>query len=106
MSNNHGGKRAGAGRPSKAKEEHVRRLGINAIEEVYGSVEKYYAHIAKESMESFPHLKLLQEYVFGKPKEIIEVQSDDTEEYDYSQLTDKTLREIAGLKLKSTESES
>ena len=23
-------------------------------------------------MESFPHLKLLQEYIFGKPKETIE----------------------------------
>ncbi len=102
---NNGGKREGAGRPSKAKEEHVRRLGLDAIESVYGSVEDYYKHIAKESMESFPHLKLLQEYVFGKPKEIIEVQTEEIEEYDYTKLTDKTLREIAQLKFKPTESE-
>ena len=94
---NHGGVRLGAGRPSKAKEEHVRRLGLSAIEKVYGSVEKYYEHIATESMQSFPHLKLLQEYVFGKPKEVIEVVNDDIEDFDYSQLTDKTLKEIAQL---------
>lgn len=94
---NNGGARKGAGRPSKAKEEHVRRLGLNAIEKIYGSVDKYYEHIAKESMQSFPHLKLLQEYVFGKPKEVIEVQTDEGEDFDYSQLTDKTLKEIAQL---------
>ena len=95
---NNGGARKGAGRPTKAKEEHVRRLGLDAIEKTYGSVEEYYEHIAKESMKSFPHLKLLQEYVFGKPKEVIEIQSEDEEEYfDYSLLTDKTLKEIAQL---------
>ncbi len=61
-----------AGRKSKAEELKVRKLGIDAITEVYGSIEKYYQHIAKESKDSFPHLKLLQEYVFGKPKETIE----------------------------------
>lgn len=68
----HGGARKGGGRPSKADEQLVRQLGLNAIKSVYGSVEKYYEHIAKESKESFPHLKLLQEYVYGKPKETIE----------------------------------
>ena len=101
---NNGGARKGAGRPSKAKEEHVRRLGIQAIENTYGSVEDYYKHIAKESMSSFPHLKLLQEYVFGKPKEIIEVQQDDVDNYDYSKLSDKTLREIAELQNKPEQS--
>lgn len=102
--NNWGGKRKGQGRPSKAKEERVRRLGLDAIEEVYGSVEKYYQHIAKESMSSFPHLKLLQEYVFGKPKEIVEILQDDIDTYDYTQLSDKTLKEIARLQVKSNKS--
>ena len=68
----HGGARKGSGRKSKAEELKVQKLGINAIVSVYGSVEEYYNHIAKESKESFPHLKLLQEYVFGKPKEVVE----------------------------------
>lgn len=104
VKNSHGGARKGAGRKSKANEEKIRRLGLDAIEKVYGSVEKYYEHIAKESMESFPHLKLLQEYVFGKPKETIIVEENTEEEYDYSKLSDKTLKEIAGLSNKSEQS--
>ena len=72
MENKRGGAREGAGRKTKAEELKVQRLGLDAIESVYGSVEKYYIHIAKESKDSFPHLKLLQEYVFGKPKVTIE----------------------------------
>ena len=33
-----GGVRPNAGRKSKAKEEHVRKLGLDAIEKVFGSV--------------------------------------------------------------------
>lgn len=69
---NNGGARKGAGRKPKAEEEKIRKLGLDAITEVYGSLQDYYIHIAKESKDSFPHLKLLQEYVFGKPKETIE----------------------------------
>ena len=99
---NNGGKREGAGRKSKAKEERVRRLGINAIEKIYGSVEEYYEHIAKESKESFPHLKLLQEYVFGKPKEVIQLEGDEIDDdIDYSKLSTNTLKEIAALQTKS-----
>lgn len=101
---NNGGARKGAGRKPKAKEEQVRRLGLDAINTVYGSIEKYYQHIAKESMESFPHLKLLQEYVFGKPKETIVVENDNEDSFDYSKLSDKTLKEIAGLSDKSEQS--
>ena len=67
-----GGARKGAGRKPKADEEKVRKLGLDAIETVYGSVEEYYQFIATESKTSFPHLKLLQEYVFGKPQESID----------------------------------
>lgn len=69
---NNGGARKGSGRKPKSEEQKVRKLGINAIEKVYGSIEEYYEWIAIQSRESFPHLKLLQEYVFGKPKETIE----------------------------------
>ena len=104
---NNGGARAGAGRPTKVKEEQVRRLGLSAITNVYGSIEKYYEHIATESKESFPHLKLLQEYVFGKPKEVIEVVSEEEDDLDYKTLTTETLRELANLTYnKSNESES
>ena len=101
---NNGGARQGAGRKPKAKEEQVRRLGLDAINEVYGSIEKYYQHIAKESMDSFPHLKLLQEYVFGKPKETIVVENDNEDSFDYSKLSDKTLKEIAELSDKPEQS--
>ena len=43
-----GGARAGSGRKSKAEELKVRKLGINAIESVYGSVENYYRFIAEK----------------------------------------------------------
>lgn len=88
---NNGGKRPGQGRPSKANEELIRRLGINAIIKVYGSVEKYYIFIAKESKTSFPHLKLLQEYVYGKPKETIDLNTNVEPEIDLSDLSDDEL---------------
>ena len=72
MEKKHGGARKGAGRPNKVDEQKVVKLGKDAIKKVYGSIENYFEHIAKESMDSFPHLKLLQEYVFGKPKETVE----------------------------------
>lgn len=94
----HGGARANAGRKPKADEERVRRLGLDAIKDVYGSVEDYYKHIAKESKDSFPHLKLLQEYVFGKPKETHVIEDGNEDSFDYSTLSDKALEEIASLK--------
>ena len=95
------GENRGQGRKPKAKEEQVRRLGLDAIQKVYGSVESYYEFIARESKDSFPHLKLLQEYVFGKPKDIVVIEGTDEDILDYSKLSDNTLKEIAGLKYKS-----
>ena len=94
---NNGGNK-NAGRKSKAREEHVRKLGLDAIENTYGSIEAYYEHIAKESKDSFPHLKLLQEYVFGKPKETHVIEDGNEDTFDYSTLSDKALEEIAALK--------
>lgn len=88
----HGGVRKGAGRKRKVDEEKVRRLGEDAIIEVYGSLEKYYKHIATEAKESFPHLKLLQEYVFGKPTERVILDNDELQDdFDLENLTDEEL---------------
>lgn len=95
MSNGHGGSRKNAGRKSKVDEEKVRRLGETAIIKIYGSIELYYEHIAKEAKVSFPHLKLLQEYVFGKPKERVVVEDEDLEDdFDVSSLSDEELEVI------------
>ena len=66
---NNGGKREGSGRKPKADEERIRDLSLNALESIYGSEEKAFEHIAKLAKDSFPHLKLLFEYAYGKPKE-------------------------------------
>lgn len=65
---NNGGNK-NAGRKPKAEEIKMIELGENAIIEVYGSIEAYWKHIAIESKDSLQHLKLIQEYVYGKPKE-------------------------------------
>lgn len=66
---NNGGPRPGAGRPKKAEEEKVRNLGLKAISETFGDEEGIWKHIAKEAKKSYPHLKLLVEHIYGKPKE-------------------------------------
>lgn len=67
-----GGARKGAGRKPKADEDRVRTLSIGAIKKVFGSEEEGWLHIAKQAKESFPHLKMLYEYSYGKPKETVE----------------------------------
>jgi len=69
---NNGGHKT-AGRKPKAEELKLIEFGISAIKEVYGSVEEYWKHIAKKSKDSYPHLKLLQEYIYGKPKERVDI---------------------------------
>jgi len=64
-----------AGRKPKEDENRIRTLSINALKSIYGSEEKAFEFIADLSKESFPHLKLLLEYAYGKPRitqEIIE----------------------------------
>jgi len=94
-----GGARNGAGRKSKADEQKIRKLGLDAINSVYGSAEEYYKHIATESKTSFPHLRLLQEYVYGKPKESIDLTSGDEpiQNFNLSNLSDKELAIILKL---------
>lgn len=68
-----GGARKGAGRKPKAEEDRVRGLCIAAITDVYGSEEAGWKYIAEKSRESFPHLRMLMEYTYGKPKERQEI---------------------------------
>lgn len=76
----HGGKREGAGRPPKEDEDRIRSLSINAIEKIYGSEEAGWEYIAKQSKESFPHLKFLFEYAYGKPIEVKQVFTEQVEQ--------------------------
>lgn len=70
--NNGGHSTAGfAGRKSKEVEERIKGLSINALVTTYGSEEKAFEYLGNLSKESFPHLKLLIEYAYGKPKESI-----------------------------------
>ena len=62
----------GGGRKPKAEEEKIIKLSTEAIIKIFGSEAKYWEHLAKESKGSFPHLRLLHEYCYGKPKERIE----------------------------------
>lgn len=64
-----GGKREGAGRKPKADEDRIRGLSISALSKTFGSEQKAFIHIADQAKQSFPHLKLLMEYAYGKPKE-------------------------------------
>ena len=66
---NRGGARKGAGRKPKAEEDRVKNLAIGGLTKVFGSEEKAWEHITKQAKESFPYLKLLIEYGYGKPKE-------------------------------------
>jgi hypothetical protein len=75
-----GGKRPGAGRPTKADEDRIRDLCLKAMERIYGSEEKAFEYIADKSRESFPHLKLLFEYAYGKPKDIKNVALEQVEQ--------------------------
>ena len=61
-----------SGRKSKAEELKAAELGTDAIVSVYGSLSKYWKHIAKESKDSFPHLKLIHEYIYGQAQQKID----------------------------------
>ena len=67
-----GGRREGAGRKPKAEEEKIKNFALNAMVETFGSEEKAWKSLSDQAKDSFPHLKLLFEYKYGKPKERIE----------------------------------
>ena len=67
-----GGRREGAGRKPKEDEVKIKNFALNAMVDVFGSEEKAWQSLSKQAKDSFPHLKLLFEYRYGKPKERIE----------------------------------
>ncbi len=75
VKSNRGGRRKGAGRKPKADEERIRTLAINAMVKVFGSEEGALKSCAEQAKLSFPHMKLLFEYGYGKPKEKVEIES-------------------------------
>jgi|TARA_R110000823_G_scaffold188054_6_gene320207 hypothetical protein len=63
----------GQGRPPKAREKKLSNYALGAMKRVFGSEEKAWLELAKQSKDSFPHMRLLWEYKYGKPKELKEL---------------------------------
>lgn len=73
---NNGGRRKGAGRPKATEEQKAINGSREAIASVYGSIEDFWIHAAKESKKDFRYFKVIAEYAFGKPVETIKHQGD------------------------------
>jgi hypothetical protein len=73
-----GGQRPNAGRKTKAKELQLSTYAKDAIKAKFGSEQAFWEHIAGQSMESLPHLKLLVEYAYGKPDNMVKPENDVT----------------------------
>ena len=71
---NNGG-HANSGRKPKAVELKAYERGLEAIVAQYGSEADYWSMIAEKAMDSFPHLKMLTEYTYGKAPEKIDITS-------------------------------
>ena len=63
----------GQGRPPKAREKKLGNYALGAMKKVFGSEEKAWLELAKQSKDSFPHMRLLWEYKYGKSKELKEL---------------------------------
>ena len=63
----------GQGRPPKAREKKLGNYALGAMKKVFGSEEKAWLELAKQAQDSFPHMRLLWEYKYGKPKELKEL---------------------------------
>jgi hypothetical protein len=59
------------GRPKKADEEKTSHAALKAVIKVFGSEEGAFEFLASDAKGSFPHLRLLMEYAYGKPTEKI-----------------------------------
>lgn len=55
---------------NKAKKDRVNIYALNAMKQVFGSEEKAWESLAEQAKDSFPHLKLLFEYKYGKPEDV------------------------------------
>ena len=59
----------GQGRKPKAQEKKISSFALQSMKKVFGSEEKPWLELGKLARESFPHMRLLWEYKYGKPKE-------------------------------------
>jgi len=66
-----GGARPGAGRKPKADEELVQNQSIEAITQLYGSVEEGFKTLLRSGEASL--IKFVWEHAVGKPKEKVEL---------------------------------
>ncbi len=58
-----------------AKRKRVGIYALNAMAKVFGSEEEAWESLAEQAKSSFPHLKLLFEYKYGKPTESVDYTS-------------------------------
>ena len=52
---------------NNAKRNRIGIYALNAMSKVFGSEEEAWESLAEQAKQSFPHLKLLFEYKYGKP---------------------------------------
>ena len=69
-----GGARPGAGRKTKADKNMVRNQSMQAIIELYGSVEEGLKTLLRSGEASL--IKFVYEHAIGKPKEKVELSAD------------------------------
>ena len=86
----------------KPKEDRIRTLSISALESIYGSEQKAFEHLAVLAKNSFPHLKLLMEYAYGKPKVTKEIHNHveplfPKVEFPIHKLSDAALQELSDI---------
>ena len=56
---------------NQAKKDRIQLSALNAIVKEYGSEQDFWNFVASQSKDSFPHLKMLMEYKYGKPEDQI-----------------------------------
>ena len=87
------GNKYGQGRPSKVDEEKANVLFIKAIKEIYDKTIDDEAKIEfiKTLVQSPRGEMFVAEHIFGKPKEVIDMTTNNISSYDLSNLTDDEL---------------
>ena len=59
-------------RLNKAKKERIALYAVNAMRSVFGSEKEAFESLAEKARDgSFPHFKLLLEYGYGKPEDLV-----------------------------------
>lgn len=57
---------------NKAKKERINLYAVNSMTTVFGSEKEAFESLAQLAKDgSFPHMKLLLEYAYGKPEDLV-----------------------------------